>query len=185
MNVDLQCSISALWVASVKWNRIDCIIQHFRPVLEMPVLRGVRFHGPKPSLLIRDSCLPVKLTPGTGWCVLFGAVYSAHAAGKEKKGNESNFLSILSHQNWTLCSVQISVYAADCISTPSLLLTSNPLTGYSTHCYLIYWPAALVPAIRPPHSWRLCFTSLSPRYHYFSHHSCLPSCGLSNRTLTM
>ena len=36
----------------------------------------------KPSLLIRD--LPVNLTAGTRWIVLFGAVHSAHTAGGQK-----------------------------------------------------------------------------------------------------
>ncbi len=62
MNVDLQCSISALWIVSVKWCCIDCVIQRFWPVGRCWGCQSSRVCGfttlvcrPKPSLLIRGS----------------------------------------------------------------------------------------------------------------------------------
>lgn len=54
---------------------------------------GVWFHhlclqAMRPSLLIRG--LPIKFGPDAGWCVLFGAVYSAYTAGRKHKNSHWN-----------------------------------------------------------------------------------------------
>lgn len=78
-----------MWIASVKWSCIDCVIQRFRPVGRCWGCQSSRVCGftvlvcrPKSSLLISNS--PVKFAAGTRWCVLFGAVNAAQTAGWTK-----------------------------------------------------------------------------------------------------
>lgn len=127
------------------------------PLLFLLLLRGMRgFAGLvwrlKPSLLIRDS--PVKLTPGSGWCVLFGAVNSARTAGGEKRkhGNESSFVSSLCHTNrnpniasppiFIFTTISHSVFFFFLLRKNTVVISSNDLT----YLYLLSGP---------PHSCRL------------------------------
>lgn len=102
------------------------------PVSGMSVLQGVWFHV---ACLLKAAAipsnesrafLPVKLSPGTGWCVLFGAVNSAHAARGRRKNNFSHHkfrYQFRSHLH--------PIPSFTIISHPSLLLD----TLY-THSYL-------------------------------------------------
>lgn len=169
-------------------------MQGFRPAgpaLGMPLLFLLLLQGMcgfaglvwrlKPSLLIRDS--PVKLAPGSGWCVLFGAVNAARTAGGEKRkhGNESSFVSSLCHTNRNPKIATPPIFLHHHLTFGPFFFSSfrKPTVVSSndlTHLYLLSGP---------PHPGRLYFTSLSPRYYHPSHQSCLSSCGLSSRTLTM
>lgn len=150
--------------------------------------RGVRFHGPRlqPGWNYRSLLQTYQSNSLQGWddafCLVQFKLLTLQEKKKKKKSYESNFSSFFQRQNWLNSAQPKCQITLLTMSLPSA--SCNPFTGYSTHT-VIYWPAALAPAIRPPHSLRLCFASLSRRYHRFSHQSCLPSWGLSSRTLTM
>lgn len=134
------------------------------PVLvSQSMLQGVWFHhfclqAMWPSLLIRG--LPIKFGPDTGWCVVFGAVYSAYTAGRKHRNSHWNYYVAFYLQR--LDSYE-SRYKIVCSFSPCLCW---PPSYNNSFCriyqrYLCYWPDWLDPVIRPPHSCRLCFTSVS------------------------
>lgn len=148
----------------------------------------------RPSLLMRDSHAH-QSNPLQGWDDVFCLVQLTPLPlqlGEKQNHKNSNKSDFLSPKLNPQLSPNISLpswlhrHPLSSLLPPSSHIQSFYRILYThTHCYLIYWPGALVPAIRPQHSQRLCFTSLNPCYHHFSHQSCFPSCGLSNKTLTI